>query len=63
MARATSPEHPQSIHAVDEKHDFVHDEIATDEEGKKKLDYSGAKTELSSEEVKLVKKLDLWIMV
>ncbi|KAK9313374.1 major facilitator superfamily domain-containing protein [Lipomyces starkeyi] len=33
-----------------------------DEKSKAKVDYSGARTELTAEEKRLVKKLDLWIM-
>ena len=59
-----APTNPPSIHVVGEKQDYAHNEIAFDEETKQQnLDYSGAKTTLSPEEVKLVRKLDLWIMV
>jgi hypothetical protein len=54
---------PQSSMFADEKKDIEHAETAVHcESGGPKLDYSGAHKKTDDKEIKLVKKLDRWIM-
>ena len=63
MTSTTQLEKVISPGANSEKTTYAHSEAVTDKEGAVPVDYSGAQTHLSPQETKLVKKLDLWIMV
>lgn len=64
MSTAVSAQAEAKKHEiVDEKPSLVHREYSVDEEGKREItDYSGAHAKTDPAEIKLVKKLDTWIM-
>lgn len=59
---AYNKETASSIEGIDEQREHVFTHVP-EKGGAQAVDYSGAQTVRSPEEIKLVRKLDLWIMV